>query len=359
MPLLARTISVTLAALVVIAVTAAGTARADGELTMRGVYYKERSTRVVQPMLDGLFGVGENGQADAHLLVDAITSASVAAGEVLEEKRYEAGGGYRHQLGRLRLGGQARYSTEPDYKSIYGGVSAALELFDKNLTVGLAAGAGHDWINNAGMPSSTLEKRELSNYLGSLSLSQILSENAIISFTYDLTYASGFQANIYRSELINGLPVHERHPEQRTRHALASSLRRFIPGTSTTVVLGYRYYTDDWGVEGHTPEVGVIQDVGDHVTFGLRYRFHTQREADFYRDRYDDPNVMYVSDDAKLSRFDSHTLGARFAIAGAALGFGGLLGAMTGELVIEYVAQDNAFGNAGIAHAALTIPFGY
>jgi hypothetical protein len=29
------------------------------------------------------------------------------------------------------------------------------------------------------------------------------------------------------------------------------------------------------------------------------------------------------------------------------------------QLVIEYVAQDNDFGNALVAHAALTIPFEY
>src|SRR5688500_16359414 len=81
-------------------------ALADGELSMRGVYYKERATRVVQPMIDGRFDVGDAGVVDGHLLVDAITSASVAAGAdgaQFDERRYQAGGGYLHQLTDLRI----------------------------------------------------------------------------------------------------------------------------------------------------------------------------------------------------------------------------------------------------------------
>ena len=48
-------------------------AAADGTLTLRGAYYKERSTRVIQPMMDAAFQVGDHGTATGHLLVDAIT----------------------------------------------------------------------------------------------------------------------------------------------------------------------------------------------------------------------------------------------------------------------------------------------
>ena len=48
-------------------------ARGDGTLTARGVYYKERATRVMQPMLDAMFDAGTHGVATGHFLVDAIT----------------------------------------------------------------------------------------------------------------------------------------------------------------------------------------------------------------------------------------------------------------------------------------------
>jgi hypothetical protein len=44
----------------------------------------------------------------------------------------------------LQLGGQARYSTEPDYRSVYAGLRAAAELADRNFTIAAAGGLGLD-----------------------------------------------------------------------------------------------------------------------------------------------------------------------------------------------------------------------
>src|SRR4051794_28664683 len=88
--------------LAAIALAVAAPAYADGTLAVRGVYYKERATRVMQPMLDGMFDVGTHGIATGHFLVDAITSASASSGAAsaaFTERRYEAGLGYAHELG--------------------------------------------------------------------------------------------------------------------------------------------------------------------------------------------------------------------------------------------------------------------
>ena len=53
---------------------------ADGTLAVRGVYYKERATRVMQPMMDAIFDAGTHGIVTGHFLVDAITSASASSG---------------------------------------------------------------------------------------------------------------------------------------------------------------------------------------------------------------------------------------------------------------------------------------
>ena len=100
---------------------ASASARADGELQVRGVYYKERATRVQQPMIDGRFDVGDHGTLQGYLLVDAISSASAVAsgGAAFDERRVEGGLGYSHVFGKLTLGATARYSTEPDYRSTF------------------------------------------------------------------------------------------------------------------------------------------------------------------------------------------------------------------------------------------------
>lgn len=185
-------------------VAAPAAAHADGELILRSVWYKEKATRVIQPMLDARFDVGDTAEADVHTLVDSITSASVAAGasgQAFSERRYELGGGYRQLLGGLRLGGSGRVSHEPDYDSIFGGVSAELELLEKNLVIGVAGNLGRDALNNGavGGPMSVPVSGTLSTALGSLSVSQILSRNSVVGLTYDVSYLRGYLENPYRT----------------------------------------------------------------------------------------------------------------------------------------------------------------
>jgi len=317
----------------------------------------------VQPMLDARLDVGDHGVAEGHFLVDAITSASVGSGAddtAFSEQRYEVGGGYTHELGGYRLGGQARLSSEPDYRSLYAGARFEADLRQRNLTVAVGGGIGDDRLSNAGAPPMVPRiEGTLRTYLVSASVAQVLDRNAVASLTYDLALLDGVQHNLYRTVIAAGTLVPERHPTERHRHAVAGSVRWFVPRTATTVIGSYRYYRDDWGVQAHTPELRVIQDAGDSVWFGVRYRYHHQRKADFYQTMYQttDPAVEpWLSDDIKLSAFDSQVLGARFGVYGNAFGLHGRWGATRGEVVIEYVAQDNRFGNAGIAHAALTVP---
>ena len=343
--------------LVAALVAAAGPARADGELTARGMYYKEESTRVVQPMLDGAFDVGDTGSARAHFLVDAITSASVSAGpggDGFTEKRYEAGLGYRHQLRRLALGGTVKYSTEPDYKSRYGALTAELELLQKNVTVAATLGGGYDSI----IPAGAQERHDLAYGLGSLSVSQLVNRHGVVGLSYDVIHLDGYQSNPYRRVTINGTLLQENHPATRTRHAVAASVKWFFPSVTTTVIGSYRFYADDWDLHAHTPELRVVKDVGDWIAVGARYRYHRQDAADFYQAQYDALQT-FVSDDDKLSAFDGHLLGGRLEVAGGALGATGTLESARLELIGEYVVQHNRFGNALVSYVALVLPFEY
>jgi hypothetical protein len=135
------------------------TARADGELIVRGAYYKESATRVIQPMLDARFDVAGGiearggGELAVHTLVDVITSASVASGadgEPFTENRYEGGARYLHSLGIARAGGWFRYSSEPDYRSAFGGLRAELDLAQRNTMLAAAASIGRDQLDNSG-----------------------------------------------------------------------------------------------------------------------------------------------------------------------------------------------------------------
>lgn len=345
-------------------VSMARPAAADGSLTMRGAYYKERATRVVQPMLDGTFSAGEHGTVDAHLLVDAITSASSSSGAAddtpFTERRYEGGGGYAHELPWGKLRGDLRISSEPDYFSLFGGGGVELPFAEKNTTVGLSAGLGRDRVTNEGAqgPFSVAISDDLTTVLGAASVSQLLSPELVVSAGYDLSYLRGYQQNPYRFVAVDGNPMAERHPDTRARHALAVTGKWYLPQTRTTAIGLYRFYADSWGILAHTPEVRLLQELGDTVELGLRYRFHLQGAADFYEAKYTQ-DQRYLTDDEKLSDFTSNTIEGRFAMLGESLGFTGMLGEARGEISIQYINQNNRFGDAIAAQVALTLPFVY
>ncbi len=345
-------------------------AAADGLLSFRHAYYKERSTRVQQPMLDASFDAG-SARIEAHFLVDSITSASAAtgAGSVeFNELRYEAGFGYSQQLpGHVRVGGNLRYSTEPDYASIFVGGHGELALFDQTSTLRLFVGGGSDDITNGvavmmGSLGTPRREEQLATLMGSVGWTQILTPRAVASLTYDVMRLSGYQANIYRVVRGGADPVPERVPDGRVRHAVAGSVRAFLP-TRTTAIAAYRFYVDDWGILAHTPEVRLVQELVPGLDLRLRYRFFAQSAADFYKDVYMQSELtdlaVYVTDDEKLSEFTTHTFGGQVSAALSLFGFRGRLASLRVDAMVERIMQTTSFGDAWAAQVGLTVPFEY
>jgi hypothetical protein len=374
---------------VALALTLAATTvtHADGTLSMRGVYYKERSTRVMQPMLDGMFEVGARGLVTGHMLVDAITSASASSGaaaaEPFTETRYEGGLGYAHELDGpedtlldvIRVAAEGKLSSEPDYRSIYAGARVEAELAQKNATVSLGGGLSFDKINNEGLqsamggpellcdnddPMSLAKECDLNTYALFTSASHLLSKNAVIAVSYDIAKNSGFTSNPYRQAITATGPVQERHPNQRLRQAVAISARYFVAQSDTAFIGAYRYYFDDWKIHAHTPELRIIQEVGSTTEASVRYRYYRQDDAYFWRERYGDAmNLTYVTDDPKMGPYDGHLMEAKLGLLGETFGLEGRWGGARLEGILEYIIQHNRFGNAVVAHVAITVPFEY
>jgi hypothetical protein len=355
-----------------------GPAWADGTLAMRGVYYKERATRVMQPMLDAMFDAGVHGVATGHFLVDAITSASASSGaanaEPFTERRYEAGLGYTHEFDPFTVAVDAKYSTESDYKSRYASARGQVELGQKNTVLGLGVGVSFDTVSAAGTqgpvqltlrcdamrPGAT--SCPLHTYLVYASASQIVSPEAVVGVSVDVSALRGYQSNPYRQAIAGETLVAERHPTDRNRQAFAATGRYYEPRTRTALIGSYRYYRDSWEIHAHTPELRIVQEIGYTIDASLRYRYYTQDGASFFRSRYpaDDPQMaQFVSDDVKLSSFSGHTIEGKVGVLGEAFGFGGRWAAARFESILEYVIQHNRFGNAVVAHVALTLPFTY
>ena len=367
----------------------AGVAHADGALSMRGVYYKERSTRVMQPMLDGAFEVGAHGLVTGHMLVDAITSASASSGAAdataFTERRYEAGAGYAHELKGpedsiidvIHLAADGKYSTESDYTSFYAGARIDGELAQKNATISAGGGISIDTVTNAGAQSAmggpkllcdntqktaTETECPLDTYALFLSGSQLVSRNAVVGASYDIAKMSGFTSNPYRTVITAGGPVPEKHPNDRLRQAIAVSGRYYLDASKTAFIAAYRYYFDSWKIHAHTPELRIVQEVGRTADASFRYRYYTQDAAFFWMKRYPDPtmtSIEYLTDDPKMSPYDGHLIEAKLGILGETFNLGGRWAGARFEGILEYIVQHNRFGNAVVAHAALTLPFDY
>ena len=162
--------------------------------------------------------------------------------------------------------------------------------------------------------------------------------------------------------ITTGGPIAEKHPNERLRQAFAISGRYFVPRTQTAVIAAYRYYWDDWDIHAHTPELRVIQEVGPTIEASARYRYYKQDAAFFWAKRYPDPAttmIDYLTDDPKMSSFDGHLMEAKLGMIGETFDLAGRWAATRFEGILEYIIQDNRFGNAVVAHVAITVPFEY
>ena len=336
------------------------------EITLRSAYYKEKSTRIFQPMIDGNFEIGEKGDLSTHALVDVITSASAAAGAAevaFTEKRYELGASYSHELNHWRFTGSTRYSTEPDYLSLFAGTKAELELAERNTRIGVGLNAGYDTIDNSGSQGgiAPLIKGNLDTLLVSFSISQILTQNSVANIIYDYSTLNGFLENAYRTVPAQGSLERERVPDSRNRHAILGSIRSYIPPTNTVLVARYRYYRDSWGIKAHTPDIRLIQTLTPSLEIHMRYRFYSQSAATFFKDTYDsnDPKIEpFVTNDEKLTDFQANCFTFKINSNLSTFGFNGDFGQYKLSLLVEYVDQNNRFGNSIMSQMALSIPIG-
>ena len=119
----------------------------EDRVIVRGNYYREASTRVLQPEVDVEVDLpDERLSLGTAYVLDAISSASIASGTaqvtggdaVFTEIRHEVAGRVASRLGEWNLGGFFRYSTETDYIARGVGVGASRDLLQRSMTVGLS-----------------------------------------------------------------------------------------------------------------------------------------------------------------------------------------------------------------------------
>jgi hypothetical protein len=102
----------------------------------------------------------------------------------------------------------------------------------------------------------------------------------------------------------------EIYPNTRSSNSASVRAKYFLPYRAAVDAM-YRFYTDTWGVLGHTGELGYVHPLASHWIFEGRLRYYAQTNpADFYQDifpRADYANFM--ARDKELATYDAITAG--------------------------------------------------
>lgn len=301
----------------------ASSGHADDVATSLYIRNDSDTTLVVSPRTRVRTSLGERTRAELAYAIDIWTSASIdirtAASRAVTEQRDEIDANLQHELTDLTLSGSYRYSTENDYESHTGSVSASLDMADNNTTLAANGYYGADVVGRAGDPGFA---RSLISLGGRLSLTQVIDPKTLVQGAYELGVLNGYQASPYRFVGFGGdgygcrvavLCLPEQVPEQRMRHALVIDGRRAL-SDSTSLGLGYRLYFDDWGLSSHTLQ-GVFSWLPDTESkLALHGRLYLQSAVDFYRRSYalgPEQSNLYTRD-RELSALSSFKLGADY-----------------------------------------------
>ncbi len=264
----------------------------------------------------------------ANYYIDMVSSASVdvetSASPYTDERT-------QGSLSLDFLHGKSTYSIgyvnsdESDYqaKTMFAGVSH--DMFGDLTTISFTYKNGKNDVfrnvkdpdGNIGIDPAFQEEMESKSY--SVGLSQIITKNMILTGQYEVITDEGWLNSPYRSvRFFIGTDQQGQQPEvyPNTRSSNAASVRAkyFLPYRAAVDVM-YRFYTDTWGIVGHTGELGYVHPLdgawaGGNWTFEGRVRYYTQDAADFYQDifpRADFANFM--ARDKELATYNAITAG--------------------------------------------------
>ena len=376
-------------------------ARAENLVTIRGQYYREPSTKVVQPVVEMTADLPAGLDISAHYLLDAITSASAASGpsgdNLFTEFRSEAGVSLGKSWSCFHLAGAYKYSAESDYWSHTAAVSAIMRVWDDTGTVAVTGGLGLDQVGrraqgNApivspppGAPCAPSANRTcpLTSEFGGVGYSQVLSPTLLVQGGYEVVVLNGYLGSPYRAVSPFGT---ERVPDNRVRQALSARGAKYFAVSRTGLQLLYRFYwdlewdpseparlvrsavdtdgSDPWHIRSHTVELRVFQGIGSDLELRLTGRYYSQGPANFWCDQRQDSTCyagaqLYTSD-PKLQPVATAFVEAKVYWEAARWRNLALLrwfSRGTFELSYGRFFQDTSFGDAHVLQTGYSLPF--
>ena len=210
-----------------------------------------------------------------------------------DDLRVYANGSYTQkdlQKGRI-YSGRVGFSNEYDYVSVNGGLSLTQVFNGANSEITVGVQAFFDqWdiilpIELRTRNQMIFPDNDRRSFNGTLTFSQVLNRRAQFSLTADAIYMTGLLSTPFHRTFISEDEILRVAPEilPDERFKLPLSLRfNWFPGDRFIFRSYYRFYSDNWGITGHTASLEVPVKLSPVWTVYPYVRYHTQNASDYF-----------------------------------------------------------------------------
>ena len=271
--------------------------------------------------------IGEHVSVSANYYIDMVSSASVdveTSASPYEDERTQSSLSAAFLLGKSTYSVAYVKSDESDYVADTMILGVSHDMFGDLTTISFGYKEGkNDVFRNVKIDGVKQNDPTFAEHMESkgynVGISQIITKNLILSGQYEVDTDEGFLRSPYRSvrffiDPFNQGRQDEIYPNTRSSNAASIRAKYFLPYRAAVDGM-YRFYTDTWGVIGHTGELGYVHPLdlphfGGQWIFEGRVRYYTQTAANFYQDifpRADFSNFM--ARDKELATYTAITAG--------------------------------------------------
>ena len=218
----------------------------------------------------------------------------------------------------LRLGGSAEY----DYTSVNGGLTFGWQSEDANTYLNLGAQAFIDqwefyFPRDVRRQDRRLPTNKRQSYNASIGLTQVVNKRNQFSLQAEGILMKGLLSTpfhrVYFQE--QNSPGLESLPSSRLKIPIGVRWNSYIADWLVSR-LYYRYYWDDWGIQGHTASIELPFKISRFISVYPMYRYHQQSAADYFLP-YKEHSVdaPFYTSDYDLSALSSHSYGVGVSIS--------------------------------------------
>ncbi len=293
--------------------------------------------------------VAESISLVGNYYVDTVSSASIdviTTASPYDEERKQWSVGMDYLRGGTTLSANYVTSIESDFDANTYAFGVQQTLLGQLTTISLNYSYGEDIVMRS--DDDTFREENIRQQYG-FAITQILTKHLIASLNIETITDEGFMNNPYRTvryrdegSAIGYSYEPELYPNTRTSNAFGLRAKYFLPYRAA-LEGEYRFFTDTWGIEGHTASVSYTQP-WNRWTFNFKYRNHSQTGASFFQDLFSRSEATnFRARDKELSPLTSQTvrLKATYEFLNDPVGWGGWLKkasvtASIDHLMIEY-----------------------